>query len=407
MACPAILTGNHFLSTTLVHLDCQGQSIGAYGYGALADPTSGVVLALTSLLTLFIALFGIRLLLGGSIGARDVVSDVIRIGIVLTLATSWPAWRVIGYDLVTRGPGEIASMMASASGLPASASLVTRLQNIDDGLIAMTTFGTGRLTGDVVGGSDRGDSFRGIAIGDETGLGWGRVLYLTGVIGPYAIIRLGAGIMLALAPLMAGLLLFGQTTGLFLGWLRGLAFVFLGSLTISLIEGVELATLAPWINDILVHREGKLFTASAPTELLVLSLAFCVISLGALVLVGRVAFLPHDGWAGVAARAGAWLPQEASGQVEGSLQPTQGTEMAGPSRARTVAEAVSGTMRREAAGGFLAMVREREAVREQQGQAAPRAHIEPSAVPGETLGSSFRRTQRRVSGMGAKRDHRA
>jgi type IV secretion system protein VirB6 len=53
--------------------------IGAYGYGALADPASGTSALLTSLLTIFIALWGIRLLLGAGVGARDVVGDALRV----------------------------------------------------------------------------------------------------------------------------------------------------------------------------------------------------------------------------------------------------------------------------------------------------------------------------------------
>jgi type IV secretion system protein VirB6 len=73
---------------------------------------------------------------------------------------------------------------------------------------------------------------------------------------------------------MAGLLLFGQTVGLFIGWMRALAFVFLGGIAWYLTEGVKLAMLAPWISDALARREGKLFTPSMPTELVVLALAF-------------------------------------------------------------------------------------------------------------------------------------
>jgi type IV secretion system protein VirB6 len=109
------------------------------------------------------------------------------------LALSWPAWRVVAYDVVTQGPGELAGLVNSSSGLVPAGILAQRLQNADDGLIALTTFGTGRLTGGVVGNSDRGDSFHGVAIGDETGLGWGRIFFLVGSLAPYAVLRVGQG----------------------------------------------------------------------------------------------------------------------------------------------------------------------------------------------------------------------
>lgn len=407
MPCPAILTGNRFLASSLTHLDCQAQSIGAYGYGALADPASGVTLALTALVTLFIALFGIRLLLGAETGMADVVSATIRIGIVITLATSWPAWRIIGYDLVIRGPAEIAQSIGAASGLGAGNSLVARLQNVDDGLVSMTTFGTGRLTGGVVGKSDRGDSTAGIAMADEAGFGWGRVFFLAGTIGPYALVRLGAGILLACAPLMAGLLLFGQTLGLFIGWLRGLAFAFLANLALSIIEGVELSVLVPWLNDVLAHRESNVLTPSAPTELIVLALAFLVLELGMLALLARIAFMPEARWARIAA-AGLSFQERTPASAPGAAQ-AQAAALGEPaSRADVISGAVASAMRREEAGGFMAMVREREALHHRQELPAPGATTNgvASSVQ-ETLGSSFRRTQRRVSGAGTRRDRRA
>ena len=36
MACPAVYSGDRFLLRVLDHLDCQAQSLGDYGYKALA-----------------------------------------------------------------------------------------------------------------------------------------------------------------------------------------------------------------------------------------------------------------------------------------------------------------------------------------------------------------------------------
>lgn len=88
MACPAIITGDRFVSRLIEHIDCQSRYLGSYGYEALGQSGSTASLVVTGLLTLFVALFGIRLLFGPTPAARDVVLDVLKIGIVLTLAFS-------------------------------------------------------------------------------------------------------------------------------------------------------------------------------------------------------------------------------------------------------------------------------------------------------------------------------
>ncbi len=408
MTCAPLHTGTQFLTTSLAHLDCQGKSIGAYGYGALADPASGVFLALTALLTIFVALFGVRLILGSPMAARDVIGDVIKIGIVLTLATSWPAWRVVGYDLVLNGPQEMARSIGLASGLPgADGTLEARLQNADDGLVAITMYGTGRLTGGVVGGSDLGDSFHGIAIADQTGYGWGRVAFLTGILTPFAITRLGAGLLLAIAPLMAGLLLFGGTVGVFMGWLRGLAFVALASLALSIVAGVEVALIDPWIADVLAQRGSNTFTPSAPTELTVLAFAFAGVNLGMLALIGRIAFQPHWAMPPIFTPAsGRAFASTSSQPAVAESVPTAVPVREAQSRAQMVADAVAVTLRREGSGVFSSQQRTERQVefsRTSTVGSVGSAGLEPQ----ETLGSSYRRARTRGSRARSNRDLRS
>ncbi len=56
----AVQTGQRFVAQMVAHVDCQAQAIGAYGFGALSDPASSVAVALTGMLTLFVALFGLQ-----------------------------------------------------------------------------------------------------------------------------------------------------------------------------------------------------------------------------------------------------------------------------------------------------------------------------------------------------------
>lgn len=404
MACPAITTGDRFLYGILSHIDCQARTIGSYGYGALADPGSSVSITLTSLLAIFIALFGIRLLLGSPLHARDVIGGVIRVGLVLTLAMSWPAWRVVGYDLILNGPAEISRMIGGRAGLPGARNdMMARLQQADDGIVVATMHGSGRLTGGVAGGTDIGDSVRGIALADGSALGMGRSAFLIGAIAPFAVIQIGAGILLALAPLVAGLALFAGTMGLFWGWARGLAFCALAAIGQALLQGVQLAMLEPFLSDVIEKRGAGTLTPSAPTELFVLALAFAFAAVGLLYLAARVAFFP---WVAIPFRSSDG-PSRSGPAVDPSpvrtAIPFQANDLHAPSRAVLVANAVSVTMRREEQAGEPGSSRTSDHGQRMTAAQSP-ALASRTVMSNDALGSRFRRSGPRRTPASHRRD---
>lgn len=387
MSCAAIHTGDQFLAGTLAYLDCQAAAIGSYGFGALADPASGFAPALGSLLALFVALFGMRLLFGPPPGARDGVADMLRVAIVLTLATSWPAWRTLGYDVVINGPGEVFRAIGLASQLPGSGGdLAARLQNVDGGLASFNVLGSGRL---------------GVAQGDWFQLGVARGAFLVGTIVPLALVRLCAGILLAIAPLVAALLLFDVSRAVFAGWVRALVMVFLASLAISLVQSVELALIEPWLEDALGQRAAQGQTLDAPTEALAMTLAFAIAVMGVIGVTMRIAFHPSHALSPVAALSGSQRERTATFEQQAAIAGGGGGDDS-PSRARRVAFAVSDSMRRDERITALAA----QGIRA-DGGSGPREAAAAQAqgrAPQEHLGSSHRRTARRHSRASFNRD---
>lgn len=384
MACGAVHSGERFLAGTLAQLDCQAQTIGAYGYGALADPGSPVSQALASLLTVFVALFALRLLFGGQFEGRDLALDLLRVAVVLTLATSWPAWRTLGYNLVIAGPDEIFRAVGLAAGLPgASGDLASRLQRVDEGLSVLNTLGTGRL---------------GVASGDWFQLGFARAAFLTGTIVPIALVRLSAGLLLALAPLTAGLLLFSVSRGVFVGWARALGMVFLASVAVSLVLAAELALVEPWLQDALARRSAQSEVLDLAVEALALTLGFALVALGLIAVMARVAFAMT-----MASTPVAVLRERLAGVRPHSPLTLEALTVASdsPSRARTVAHAVNETMLREARGsGSTAPGSERIFAPLSNAPVGPGGQTAPFSQ----LGSTYRRSQRRHSAASQRRD---
>lgn len=387
MSCTIFHTGGGFLSGALEHIDCQAKSIGSFGWAGLADAGSPVSLALTSLLTIFVAIFGIRVMLGYPVGMRDGAAALLKIGIVLTLVASWPAWRVLGYDLFLDGPAQLTHAIGSAAGLPGSAGdLVSRLQTVDEGIAALNLVGTGRL---------------GVAQGDWFELGFARIVYLVGTLGPMALLRIAAGFLIAIAPLMGGLLLFAGTAALFEGWLRALVATFLGAILTSLVLSVELSLLEPWLQEVLDQRSAQQATLDAPVELLVMSLAFMLIILGALMLVAKLCF--HPAIARVGFEHLKTKPEASERPARSIAAPPAVVTSDGAARAVTVANALTENIRREARLGDV--LRSGEAARASgAASAATGHHSDAHGAGGNALGNSWRRPAARVSRAAKRRD---
>ncbi len=395
MNCPAILTGDRFLSRIIGTIDCQASYLGSYGWQALGQPGSLAATVITGLLTLFVALFGIRLLFGPPPGFRDVVGDLLKIGIVLTLAFSWPAFRTVIHDVVLNGPGDLVSS-AGAPLMEDSLTLVERLQFADDTLQRLTELGTGRQTGAYLNETSPGSRFGAHGLEDENAFGMARLFFLVGIIGSYGLLRLIAGLLLALAPLAVGMLLFEATRGLFTGWLRGLVLALLATAALGIIVAAETSILSPLLVDAMRLRNLGYATPAAPTELVGITLAFALVQFGSIWIMGKVAF--NRGWVSLPAS----LAAESVLERNRAIGENGGISVVELSHSQRTVESVEREMRREEAytdrrlpGGLAT----------RGGNPSPAAgNASMSANANDRLGTSWRRTAPRRSAMGARRD---
>lgn len=412
MACEPLSYESGFVSGALSFVDCQAQNIGAVGYQALSLPGSTASLVVTGALTLFVALYGYRLLFGQSPGVRDGVLAFARIGIVLTLATSWPAYRVLVYDIALIGPAELAGAVGEPAGLPGSGGgMVDRLQGVDTGLIALARAGTGLASTPAVPPTTALDNSQdpvAAAVPDPSlrqpdgfeswSLGAARIVYLVTVIAGFATVRLVAGILLAIGPFFVAFLLFDGTRGLFEGWIRGLIAAALGAVAVTLLLGVELALLEPWLSELLERRAADLTIAGAPTEVLVATLVFAFVTLGALAVTARLAMglrMPTALGVLSSRTVSHWTDRQHRAhftRAEARIPAEQ------HSRAAAIADAVINTQRREAALGAAG------APTAQHWAQRPTRDTVVQAAPTRLGQSHSRRSQTRVSGSAGKRD---
>lgn len=413
-ACPSIPADDAFLRGVLDFVDCQAQSIGAEGYRALSAPGSTLSLVLLGFLTLFVALFGYRMLLGQVPAVRDGVLALIKIGIVLALATGWTAYRTLIYDVAFHGPAEIASEIGRPTGLPgAEGGLVARLDLADRSMIALAALGTGEpLNGlATTPAAEPGQpplptaAVRQAQAYDPLAMSGARVLFLSGAIGALAAVRLIAGLMLALGPFFIAFLLFAGTRGLFEGWLRVLGGAALGALGAGIVLGVELAMLEPWLNHLIARRlEGQPITG-VPIQLFVLTLVFALALVAVLIAAARTAYglrLPAE-WREAAAAPATAILGGAAGASSGLRDPAAAA--ADRSRAVMVADAVAATQRREASPAVVGAFANTSSSGAHGARNLTVHDRASAAAPAPRLGQAYRRrTGTRVSASSGRRD---
>jgi type IV secretion system protein VirB6 len=319
-ACPIPGTGSNFLSGTLRFIDCAAQELAGAGYRALSGQGASGGIVMTVLLTLFVAAQGLRLMGGQLPTPRELLMQLLKLGLVLMLAGSWNAYRVLVHDVVLRAPAGIVAEVARGAGL-AGDDMTVQLQQVDAAMLALARAGSGLVIvdGAPVAATGQADVAR-TAMEDDTALAAARIFWLAGVIGVLGTVRLLSAVLLALGPLFAGLLLFDATRGLFMAWARLLAGCLAGLVAVMLVLQVELALLLPWLANVLALRRALLPTPAAPVELLVLVAGFALMLLAALRLLWVLALAPAmtamqgavTSWAGSGAPS-VWQPAAPDG----------------------------------------------------------------------------------------------
>ncbi len=401
--CESVPSPESFAPSAIRFLDCQAQLLGAEGYRALAAPGSAASVLLTGMVTLLIAFLGYRMLLGHTPTIREGVLTFVKIGLVLVLATSWPAYQILVYNIILHSPAELVSTIGTPADLPGSGGgLVARIDGVDQALKSLAIDGVGSPPmgpdGRPLLPSVPPSPFLGF---DSFALGFARVIFLVSTVASFGVVRIAAALLLALAPLFAAFLLFDGTRGLFEGWLKAILGTALGSLAIAVTIGLELAFIEPWLAGLLARRAGELDIMGAPAQLLAATIIFAIALAGVTWLTARIT---------MSLRIPAWVPAFPAGLQDArtlAIETARPSAAAHPpiesrSRAAAIADAIAINQRREAAaaeggGGSRALHIARSAGRRDADDRHDRQAV---------AGSSGRRTRQRVSSRAIARDKR-
>jgi type IV secretion system protein VirB6 len=365
-------------------IDCQADLLGSGAYGALASPGSTLTLVLTGLLTILVAMIGYNLLVGRGLDLRTGTLTMVKLGAVLALATSWPAYRTLVYDVVTQAPGQMVAEIGRSASLPgADGTLVERLDLADAAMQRLAILGPG----DPPGWQAESIPPPPMAGFNAFALGGARILFLLASLAGLVGVRIIAALMLALGPFFIAFLLFDNTRSLFEGWVRVIAGAAIGAIGISVALALELAVLEPWLAGVLTRRIAGEALPTIPTELFVITAMFTLVLLavaGASVRLATAFRLAA--WGATARRSEVIAPAGAVSAV-GAVSPAEREDVR--SRAAAMASAITSLHRRDVAGRELGGA-SRVVVPPHAREAAQQTSI--GNGPGLPIGRSFPRS---------------
>jgi type IV secretion system protein VirB6 len=242
--CVLNLSSEQLARDVLAAADCTIVEHVQGAYEALLSPGGAFASVLTLLLTLYVALYGYRLLLGqSSLSMNEIVPHFIKIGVVIALATSWASYQTLVFDLLFGGPEQVANVViASAQG--GSVDIFGELQRLFN---QMTQAAGDRWQ------QRSGETSRFIFSTPQfaaLGLWASSFLMMLSTVGVLIVVRIILALLLAIGPLFIAMALFAPTRTLFFGWLKtSVRFAFI-PLFVVLLAALMVSVLTPFVAEL-------------------------------------------------------------------------------------------------------------------------------------------------------------
>ncbi|MGC1302141.1 MAG: type IV secretion system protein [Caulobacteraceae bacterium] len=382
-SCPGFDDKALGVAHALASVDCRVGLVVTSSYGHLFGQNGAFGTVLTALLTLYVAFIAIGLMTGRTqLTLSGMAPRVLVIGLVLTFATSWPAYHAVIYGLLVGGPEQLATTLAGSSG--DTAGFAMRLDELLGRFADVT-----KALGDNTPGASK-------ALGPLAGpqmaasLVWiSGMLILLASAGALVLTRIVLALLLAIGPVFVVLALFRQTRGLFEGWLRTALLFSLAPAFTVLAGSAAVSVLGPLIDTIADDPSAAVDDLQPILELF----------MGSVVYVGLVAMLM---WTS-ASLVNGWRFGRGTGRGA-STSTSDGERSSTTTLLQAAAAASGGTSRSQPTDPRVGQVvsslsrdggDQSAPVSVRVEQAAGAARSDPSVAPGPTAGS-----QRRTEGLG-------
>lgn len=268
------------------YVGCEARTLGESGFQALAGGPIGTSV-LSGLVTIFIALIGYRFILGSTPGIRDGIGWAARLGLVLALVTSWPAFQTLIFRVAMDGPVEVANAVLPPAGLSFD-DLDARVQQAYD-TIRLGTFDVDSTPAASAGPGASGQLTAAQPFKFQTPLPNTASLLVISTVGVLAALQIAIGFLLAIAPLPLMSLLFDGTSEFFSGWLRALVGAAMMMVGATVVSSVDLVMIESELGLLETYRTSMAPQVIDPQALTTIVSLFAVAMVIALIVSSRVA----------------------------------------------------------------------------------------------------------------------
>lgn len=266
MACSPPSADAPIVTSLADYLTCHAYALGQKGFEGAAHGVFPTAM-LTSCLTIYVALIGYRLMFGPPYTVRDAVLACVRFGVVITFCTNWPSYEAVFYRTVVDGPQELAGQLLQSSGLPllSDTDVADRLQQDYDTIqtaaskrsvapsppqTAPSQTPGGGAPQPANGAPPANGSQPAAATPAIPEISIAGLAFLTSTVGSLLAVRLAAGLLMAVGPLILLLALFDSLIGLVENWMAALAGTMLATAGIAIVTTLELGFVEARLSDI-------------------------------------------------------------------------------------------------------------------------------------------------------------
>lgn len=228
-------------------VDCYVRVMVQESYRELVGPDTWFAMALTGLLTIYIALLGYQILFGrGGLRVTDLPLIAVKIGLILAFLTSWAAYQTVFFDLLFDGPRNILQALMSplarmGSGFDGNVYAGLERAYADMSAAAGVYGGQASANANILQG--------GPMLG--SGILWlSSIAMLLATVGIILAVKIILAFLLAIGPIFIGMFLFEQTRSLFDAWLRTTIAFALTPLAVNVFGAAMLLMLQPFLAEL-------------------------------------------------------------------------------------------------------------------------------------------------------------